>query len=103
MMRPILLALFCAVTAACTTTEKDDAFFIACASIPTADALFQTYAASGKVSADVIRKKEIAVAAAQSICDGPRPTDTRAAALAVQRAMTAVLTVIATAKKQAGA
>lgn len=87
--------------AACTTTERDNAFDIACASIPTADAMFQVYAVTGKVSQSVIDGERQAIAAAQSVCNGPRPTDVKTSLAAVNRAATAILNYIAVAKKQA--
>lgn len=98
-----IIAVIALTLASCTTAEKDDAFFIACASIPAADALFQSYVASGKVSAAVIENERTAVAAAQAACNGPRPSDSKTAALYVQRIMTSVLSSIAQAKRQAGA
>lgn len=85
----------------CTSEQQDDAFDIACQSIPTADALFQVYVATGKVSDKVINDERLAVQAAQAACNGPRPKDPKTAAAYVQRIATAILNAVAAARKQA--
>lgn len=87
---------------ACTPQQQDDTYAIVCASIPVADQAFQIYAASGRVSANVIANEQLAVAAAQSVCNGPRPADTRTAVAAVQRAMSSILASTKAARTQAG-
>lgn len=88
---------------ACTTAEKDDSFAVACASVSVADAGFQLYAATGRVSAKTIEKERVAVAAAQAVCSGPRPADVRTSMAAVQRALTAIIEATRQARVQAGA
>lgn len=99
-MRKFILALLAMPLVACTEAQKDDAFFVACASVPTADALFQTYVATGRVKQNVIDAEHAAIAAAQVACAGPRPSDSRTTAAYVQRVMATVLVQIAIAKKQ---
>lgn len=94
------MALLAAMTG-CSTTERDNAFDIACASIPTADAMFQVYAGTGKVSQSIIDGERQAIAVAQTVCNGPRPADVKSSLAAVNRAATAILGYIAQAKKQA--
>ncbi len=101
-MKKIALLLALLALPACSAQQQDDAFAIACASIPTADALFQTYAATGKVGAKIIADEALAVQAAQAACNGPRPTNVKTAIAYVQRIATQILQAIATAKQQAG-
>lgn len=88
--------------AACTPQQKDDAYAIVCASIPVADQAFQIYASTGKVSPSVIDKEQLAVSAAQQVCNGPRPPDTGSSLAAVQRAMASILASTKAARAQAG-
>lgn len=101
MKKNFAIALLLLATA-CTPGQLDDGFAIACASVPTADAAFQGYASTGKVSASVINDEKLAVQAAAAACNGPRPADVKTAIAYVQRIATRVLQAIATAKQQAG-
>lgn len=97
-LSPLLVVL---ALAACTSADRDDTYAIACSSIPTADALFQVYAGTGKVSASLVADEQAAIAGAQAICSGPRPANVKSALAAVNRAATAILGYIAKAKTQA--
>lgn len=99
----LLVAGLALAVAACTDAQKDDTFAIVCGSVPVADALFQNYASTGKVSAKVMNAEKLAVDGAQGACNGPRPADTRTAVAAVQRALTAIANATNTARAQAGA
>lgn len=103
MRKTVLIGLVACGVAACTPADKDDTYAIACASIPTADALFQVYASTGKVKQSLIDAERQAIAAAQAICNGPRPTNVQQSITAVNRAATAILQLIAQAKAQAQA
>lgn len=98
-----LVAVALLAITACTEAQKDDTFAIICGSVPVADALFQNYAGTGKVSAKVMSAEKVAVDGAQGVCDGPRPADTRTAIAAVQRALTAIANATSAARAQAGA
>lgn len=102
MKRLLLIPALLVAVAACTPGELDDGFAIACQSVPLADAGFQLYASTGKVKASVIAIEKQAVAAAQGVCTGPRPADTKTAVAAVQRAVTAIINATAQARAQAG-
>lgn len=102
MRKLMLVAAMALAVSACTKEQQDDAFAIACQAVPTADAMFQVYVQTGKVSADVIRNEQLAVQSAQAACNGPRPSDVKSAAAYVQRIVTALIQATATARKQAG-
>lgn len=102
-MKVIGLVLVSALAlASCTSDQLDDGFAIACAAVPTADAGFQIYVGTGKVSAKVINDEKLAVQAAAAACNGPRPADVKTAISYVQRITTQILQAMATAKQQAG-
>lgn len=84
---------------ACTL---EDTFANACAGVPIADAGFRIYAQHEKVSRDVKQAEKKAVAAAQAVCDGPRPKDVPSAIAAVSRAIAAIADATRKAKAQAG-
>lgn len=101
-MRRFLLIVPILFLAACTPQQQDDTYAIVCSGVSLADSAFQIYATTGKVSARVIENERKAVAAAQAVCSGPRPTDVRAALAAVQRALTAIAEATREARQQAG-
>lgn len=102
-MRRLLIAAATALTlAGCTTAQKDDTFAIVCAGVSTADIGFQLYANSGKVSAQIVRNEARAVAAAQAVCNGPRPDNVAQALAAVQRALTSIADATKQARVQVG-
>lgn len=101
--RMITIAAALTALAACTEAQKDDTFAIACASVSAADTGFQIYAASGKVRDSVTIPERDAVAAAQAVCDGPRPADVKTALAAVNRALKAIADATAKARVQVGA
>lgn len=88
-------------TAACTPKDLDDTFAQVCASVPLADAGFRIYASNAKVSRDVKQAEKQAVAAAQAVCAGGRPTDVASALVAVTDAMAAIAKATKKAKVQA--
>ncbi len=100
MNRIILIVALALGLAACEKSQIDTTFAIACAALPQADAVFQTYASTGRVSPAVIRNEQAAIAAGQAICNGPPPTNVKDALASVRRVMDAVLKSIATAKAQ---
>lgn len=87
--------------AACTPQQQDDAFGVACVGVATADAGFQVYAATSKVSTSVLRDETLAVAAAQAICSGPRPADVASSLSALRRALSAIAAATTRARAQA--
>lgn len=86
---------------ACTPQQQDDSFAIACTAVPLADAGFQLYAASGKVSQSVIDIERSAVVGAQAVCNGPRPADVKSSIAAISRALSAIASATARARVEA--
>lgn len=97
-----LVAVALLVLPACSARDMDNAFAGLCNAVPIADAGFQYYASTGKVSASVIRSEARAVAAAQAVCNGPRPTNVQSAMAAVRAAIVAIAAETAKARAQAG-
>jgi hypothetical protein len=81
--------------------DLDDGFAIACTAVSTADAGFQIYASTGKVSLSTIKTERKAVAAAQAVCSGPRPQNVQEALAAVNRALAAIATATRKARSEA--
>lgn len=97
----IFAALSCVLAvAACTEAQKDDTFAVVCSSVSAADAGFQIYASTGRVATKVMQDEAAAVDAAQAVCSGPRPSDTRSVLVAVQRALTAIANATKSARAQ---
>lgn len=84
----------------CTPQQLDDTFAIACTAVSTADAGFQIYATTGKVSASTIERERKAVLAAQTVCSGPRPQNVQQALAAVNQALAAIATATAAARAE---
>lgn len=102
-MRKFILVLPLALglgLGACTTQQSDDTYAVACSAVSLADAGFQIYASTGKVSQSIMDNERLAVVGAQAICDGPRPTNTATSLAAVTRALTAIATATSKARTQ---
>jgi hypothetical protein len=92
MRRLLIAAALSLPLAGCGGGESpsDDPLARTCMTISTAELAFNVFASTQNVRQSTVDAVRKAVAAAQAVCNGPRPTNPQAALLAAQRALQAV-------------
>jgi len=103
------LAIAALALAGCTTADIQQAENIVrqavsgfCSTYPALDVAFQSYAATGRVSATNIARERQAVVAAAALCADP-PRDSATAMAAAGRILGSLVSIKTEAQRQAGA